>query len=86
MMPRGEEANMECIARILRHGRSRLSRDPRSCGSRQDPRRPDRDCASPLRPAFARMQLPLSTVRRLGAQCFLCQGIGCRECANTGLR
>jgi hypothetical protein len=86
MMPRGEDANMECIARIIRHGRSRLSRGPRSCGNRQNPRRPDLACAASPKPAFARLRLPLSTVRRLGAQCFLCQGIGCRECANTGLR
>jgi hypothetical protein len=38
------------------------------------------------RPAFAHTRLPLAIVRRLGAECALCEGLGCGECAHSGLR
>jgi hypothetical protein len=45
------------------------------------------DAACPAaRPALARTRLPLSIVRRLGAECALCDGLGCGECAHSGLR
>jgi len=41
---------------------------------------------STTRPAPARTRLPLAIVRRLGAECALCDGLGCGECAHSGLR
>lgn len=38
------------------------------------------------KPAFATTRLPLALMRVFGAECFLCRGIGCEECAHTGLR
>jgi hypothetical protein len=37
-------------------------------------------------PAFVRRRLPLALVRVYGAECGLCQGVGCTHCAHTGLR
>jgi hypothetical protein len=35
---------------------------------------------------FLRVRPSLTLVRLFGAQCPLCDGIGCRECAEQGLR
>jgi hypothetical protein len=38
------------------------------------------------RPAFATRRTPLTLLRLLDAQCPLCQGMGCPQCASLGLR
>lgn len=37
-------------------------------------------------PALATTRLPMVLVYLFGAQCALCQGLGCHDCAHTGLR
>lgn len=37
-------------------------------------------------PVFAQKGMPLQLLHKLGAQCPLCQGLGCGECASSGLR
>lgn len=36
-------------------------------------------------PALVTMRLPMVLIQLFGAQCALCHGLGCRECAQTGL-
>ncbi len=38
------------------------------------------------KPALATTRLPMVLVYLFGAQCALCQGLGCRDCDHTGLR
>jgi hypothetical protein len=52
-------------------------------------RRASRHCHSqsqPARPAFAAKRTPLTLLRLMDAQCPLCQGVGCQQCASLGLR
>ncbi|CAA9551986.1 MAG: hypothetical protein AVDCRST_MAG87-934 [uncultured Thermomicrobiales bacterium] len=38
------------------------------------------------RPALVATRLPMVLVHLFGAQCAMCQGLGCGGCAHTGLR
>ena len=46
---------------------------------------PDADTHAPM-PAFARRRLSIRVLHLLGAICPLCNGLGCAECADSGLR
>ncbi len=64
------------------------------------PREPKSNLAPPLRrrdaqrqggsrghmPGSSTSHLPIAMIRLFGADCALCQGLGCQECAQTGLR
>ncbi len=47
---------------------------------------PVEDAGKTQAPGSITSRLPLDLVRLFGAECALCAGLGCRDCAHTGLR
>lgn len=71
---RGARAGNRCRCRTTEAAEDRHLSDPGLAGSRAS------------RPARVTVRLPMHLIRLFGAQCALCQGFGCHECAQTGLR
>ena len=81
MRPAGKDRLMPWLAHLYRklHPAPAPATVPCACVPVQTP-------STPWASLPARPQLPPALVRTLGAQCPLCNGLGCEDCAQTGLR
>lgn len=70
----------------VRMGTARMRRRA-SAGTAQRPRQDLVDLGRANNPpAFVTLGRPMALIRLWDAQCYQCQGVGCGECAQTGLR
>jgi hypothetical protein len=81
MRPAGKERSMPWLAHLYRklHPAPAPVAAPCPCVPVETP-------VTPWASLPARPRLPLVLVRALGAQCPICDGLGCEVCAQTGLR
>jgi hypothetical protein len=74
------------LAHVLRSGTAHVPCEmvPCPCGAHGGV--PDGASPGSWTSLRVRSRLPLPLIRLLGAECPLCDGLGCQHCAHTGLR